>query len=79
MSTLPPFARRHIGPSPDDQQTMLDEVGVDNVLFETDYPHSDGTFPRSKEVAHSLFGHLEPEVVHKLARGNAIKLFNLDL
>ena len=23
---------------------LLDEVGVDNVLFETDYPHSDGTF-----------------------------------
>ena len=56
---------------------LLDEVGVDNVLFETDYPHSDGTFPRSKEVAHELFGHLDPEVVHKIARGNAIKLFNL--
>ena len=56
---------------------LLDEVGVDNVLFETDYPHSDGTFPRSKEVAHELFGHLDPEVVHKIARGNAIKLFTL--
>ena len=56
---------------------LLDEVGVDNVLFETDYPHSDGTFPRSKQVAHELFGHLDPEVVHKIARGNAIKLFNL--
>ncbi|MEM9202013.1 MAG: amidohydrolase family protein [Actinomycetota bacterium] len=56
---------------------LLDEVGVDNVLFETDYPHSDGTYPHSKQVAHSLFGHLEPEVVHKLARGNAITLFDL--
>ncbi|MEM8707639.1 MAG: amidohydrolase family protein, partial [Actinomycetota bacterium] len=56
---------------------LLDEVGVDNVLFETDYPHSDGTFPHSRAVAHELFGHLEPDVVHKLARGNAIKLFNL--
>ena len=56
---------------------LLDEVGVDNVLFETDYPHSDGTFPHSKQVAHSLFGHLDAEVVHKLARGNAIRLFDL--
>ena len=56
---------------------LLDEVGVDNVLFETDYPHSDGTFPRSKEVAYELFGHLDPEVVHKIARGNAIRLFTL--
>jgi hypothetical protein len=22
-----------------------EDVGVDNILFETDYPHSDGTFP----------------------------------
>ena len=56
---------------------LLDEVGVDNVLFETDYPHSDGTFPHSREVAHRLFGHLDEEVVYKLARGNAIKLFDL--
>ncbi len=56
---------------------LLDEVGVDNVLFETDYPHSDGTYPHSREVAHSLFGHLDAEIVHKLARGNAIRLFDL--
>ena len=56
---------------------LLDEVGIDNVLFETDYPHSDGTFPRSKEVAHELFGHLDAVSVHKLARGNAITLLDL--
>ena len=56
---------------------MLDEVGVDNVLFETDYPHSDGTFPHSRETAMELFGHLPDDVVYKLARGNAIKLFDL--
>jgi predicted TIM-barrel fold metal-dependent hydrolase len=57
---------------------LLDEVGVDNVLFETDYPHSDGTFPHSREVANKLFGHLPDEVVYKIARGNAIKLLDLD-
>jgi len=56
---------------------LLDEVGVDNVCFETDYPHSDGTFPRSREVAHEHFGHLDASVVHKIARGNAIRLFGL--
>ena len=56
---------------------LLDEVGVDNVLFETDYPHFDGTFPHSRETAQSLFGHLDDDTVHKLARGNAIKLFDL--
>ena len=34
----------------------LDEVGVDNVTFETDYPHSDSTWPHTKEVADEADG-----------------------
>ena len=40
--------------------SLLDEVGVDNVLFETDYPHSDSTWPHSREMAALQFGHLAP-------------------
>ena len=29
----------------------LDRVGVDNITFETDYPHTDSTWPDTKEVA----------------------------
>jgi predicted TIM-barrel fold metal-dependent hydrolase len=58
---------------------LLDKVGVDNVLFETDYPHQDGTFPRSRETAESIFGHLADEAVYKVARGNAIRLLDLEL
>jgi hypothetical protein len=28
---------------------MLDKVGLGNVTFETDYPHQDGTWPRSRK------------------------------
>jgi predicted TIM-barrel fold metal-dependent hydrolase len=54
-------------------------VGEDNVTFETDYPHTDSTWPRTKEVAQELMGHLPPEVIHKLLRGNAIRMLSLDL
>lgn len=57
---------------------LLDRIGEDNVLFETDYPHQDGTFPRSKQVAEELFGHLPQPTINKIARGNAIKLLGLD-
>ncbi|MBK9560065.1 MAG: amidohydrolase [Candidatus Microthrix sp.] len=57
---------------------MLDRIGEDNVLFETDYPHQDGTFPNSKAVAEELFGHLPQATINKIARGNAIKLLGLD-
>lgn len=58
---------------------MLDRIGVENVLFETDYPHQDGTFPNTLQVAESLFGHLDEDTIYKIARGNAIDLFGLEI
>jgi predicted TIM-barrel fold metal-dependent hydrolase len=55
----------------------LTKVGVSNVCFETDYPHSDSTWPHSRETAHKLMGHLPLDVVHKLVRGNAIEMLDL--
>ena len=57
----------------------LEQVGVDNITFETDYPHTDSTWPHSKEVAWKLMGHLPGDVRHKIIRGNAIKMLSLDL
>jgi predicted TIM-barrel fold metal-dependent hydrolase len=56
----------------------LEKVGVDNCTFETDYPHSDSTWPHTLEVAKKLMGHLDPDVIHKLVRGNAIRMLHLD-
>jgi len=57
---------------------VVEKVGIDNILFETDYPHSDSTWPHTKEVGTKLMGHLPNDVVRKLVRGNAIKLLGLD-
>jgi len=59
--------------------SVIDQVGIDNVMFETDYPHQDGTWPRSREAAAEQFGHLPQDQVDKIARGNAIRLLGLDL
>jgi hypothetical protein len=58
---------------------LLDRVGSDNVTFETDYPHQDGTWPYSREAAAQQFGHLDQATIDKLARGNAIRILGLDL
>lgn len=65
----------------DDQHGLdsIDKVGVDNVTFEVDYPHSDSTWPNSKQVAERIMAGLEPDVVNKLVRGNAIRMLSLDL
>ncbi len=57
----------------------LDEVGVDNVTFETDYPHSDSSWPDTKAVATAMFADLPDDVVYKICRGNAIRMLSLDL
>ena len=59
--------------------SVLDRVGIDNVMFETDYPHQDGTWPQSREAAALQFGHLPQDQIDKIARGNAIKLLDLEL
>ena len=57
-----------------------DEVGVDQILFETDYPHSDGTFPHSRKVARELFAAagMNAEECYKVLRGNAIRAYGLE-
>lgn len=53
-------------------------IGVDNVMFETDYPHSDTTFPHSHEVVARAFAGVPPDEARRMLRGNAIRLFGLD-
>ncbi|HEX6310178.1 MAG TPA: amidohydrolase family protein [Acidimicrobiia bacterium] len=57
----------------------LEEIGVDNVTFETDYPHSDSTWPHSKKVAEEIMRDLDDETIYKIVRGNAIRMLRLDL
>jgi predicted TIM-barrel fold metal-dependent hydrolase len=57
----------------------LETVGVDNTTFETDYPHTDSTWPDTKQVAQELMAGLPDDVVYKLVRGNAIRMLELEL
>jgi predicted TIM-barrel fold metal-dependent hydrolase len=57
----------------------LESVGVDNITFETDYPHSDSTWPHSLKVAMDIMEGLDDETVTKIVRTNAIRMLHLDL
>ena len=57
---------------------LIDEIGEDNITYESDYPHSDSTWPRTREIAEKQMSGLTDEQRYKVVRGNAIKLFGLD-
>ena len=58
----------------------LETVGVDNICFETDYPHTDTTWPHSKEYVEKMVADagLDDDTAYKVLRGNAIRMLELD-
>ena len=56
------------------------EIGIEMIVFETDYPHSDGTFPHSRKVAHELFSQagMNAEECLQVLRTNAITCYGLE-
>ena len=53
----------------------LDLIGEDNVMVETDYPHSDTSWPNSIDSLNRLIGHLPESSQRKIRRGNAERVF----
>jgi predicted TIM-barrel fold metal-dependent hydrolase len=57
----------------------LDRVGVNNVTFETDYPHTDTTWPMTRQYAEKELQELPESVQYRILRGNAIEMLGLDM
>ena len=45
----------------------IDEIGVDNVMFETDYPHGDTTWPNTENIVGKILERLDADNVYKIA------------
>jgi predicted TIM-barrel fold metal-dependent hydrolase len=54
---------------------LLDEIGEDNVMWGSDFPHPDGIWPDSQEFIQRELGHLPERVRRKVVRDNAAKLY----
>ena len=52
--------------------------GEDNVCFETDYPHTDTTWPFTRDTVVRMIAPLTEGQRYKVLRGNAIKMLDLD-
>jgi hypothetical protein len=56
----------------------LDLIGIDNVMIETDYPHTDSSWPNSIETAHKRLDSRNDDEKYQILQGNAIRVFDFE-
>ena len=57
---------------------LLEDFNIDNVCWESDYPHSDGTWPNAPEEAARVMSHLSDEQINKITHENAMRHYQFD-
>ncbi|HTR69032.1 MAG TPA: amidohydrolase family protein [Mycobacteriales bacterium] len=66
-------------PTPRDITIAIDKIGVDHVMWGSDYPHEEGTHPFTREHLRQVLGHLDPDVIQTFLAGTAADLYGFDL
>ena len=56
---------------------LVDDIGVETLMWGSDYPHGDGVWPDSDRYIAEQFGHLPADVTHKITCENAGKFYGL--
>ncbi len=56
---------------------LMDAIGVDNILFETDYPHPVCLYDNVREKIDAALGNATSEAQHKVLFENAAKLYKV--
>jgi predicted TIM-barrel fold metal-dependent hydrolase len=51
--------------------------GADNIMWSSDYPHTDSPWPRSRDIIAQAFKGTAEQDIQKIVGGNAAKLYNL--
>jgi len=58
-------------------QADIEAIGVDNIMFETDYPHPTCLYPSVKEHVQASLGGLAPAVQRKVLYETAVRVYQL--
>jgi predicted TIM-barrel fold metal-dependent hydrolase len=58
---------------------LRDTIGVDNMLWGSDFPHAESTWPKSREFLARIFAGTPEKDLRKITSGNAAQLFGFKL
>ena len=50
---------------------------MDNLLWGSDYPHTESTWPRSREIIEDILAECTEEEKTKIAGGNSARVYNM--
>jgi hypothetical protein len=53
----------------------MEHMGYRNILFGTDYPHIEGTYPHTQKVLHELLDGVDPDTSYRIRIGSFLELF----
>ena len=54
-------------------------IGVDNMLWGSDFPHAESTWPKSREFLDRMFAGTPEEDLRKITSENAARMFGFKL
>jgi predicted TIM-barrel fold metal-dependent hydrolase len=60
-------------------QRMLDLIGPDNVMFETDFPHPTSLYPDPQAHIKQALGGVDQVTLRKVLQDNAVRCYNLSI
>jgi predicted TIM-barrel fold metal-dependent hydrolase len=58
---------------------LSDLIGVETLMWGSDYPHTESTFPRSREVLARILTGVPDDDAHRIVRTNAAGLYGFDV
>ncbi len=56
---------------------LIERIGADSVLFETDFPHPTCLYPNAREHLRDVLGRLDPSVRSRILHDNAARLYGI--
>ena len=60
-------------------RNAIERLGTDRIMWGSDYPHDEGTYPFSRENLRAIFSGTEPAPLRQMLSENAAELFGFDL
>ena len=57
---------------------LRDIIGVDNMMWGSDYPHSESTFPQSRQILAQILAGVPEDECAKIVGGNTARLYHFD-